>query len=396
MKTKNKRAISLVVLTITIIVLSVLATVVIINLSSTDVIGEASETTKKVERQQVEEIKTVMSVEGNLGRNPAQKVIGNFTLTWNEDKEDVIVKYDTVVIPDEFYYVEGTKDTGLVIEDKDGNQFVWVPVEYTLEAGEVVDDNGLYPSFKAVFKRGNAEETAEGSGIYKMTLDISKDSSKVEPANGYPNEIAEYYAMCKSVQEYHGFYIARFEAGDGDATNGTNGVTRGARTTITPAHKVVSKRGAYVYNYVPWGTSMQNIEPSAGTYKVDRVETVTDEIIAGAVYLSKNMYANSSSVVSTLCYGVQWDAIMNFVSDIDHNITDSESWGNYVRAKGAAKTDSGVIQTTGKNEAWKAKNIYDLAGNVRELTMECFWPWNRWVRGGDIRRYISVPLCFST
>ncbi len=27
--------------------------------------------------------------------------------------------------------------------------------------------------------------------------------------------------------------------------------------------------------------------------------------------------------------------------------------------------------TTGRNEAWKAKNIYDLAGNVWEWTVEC-------------------------
>ena len=26
--------------------------------------------------------------------------------------------------------------------------------------------------------------------------------------------------------------------------------------------------------------------------------------------------------------------------------------------------------TTGRNEAWKAKNIYDIAGNVREWTLE--------------------------
>ena len=46
--------------------------------------------------------------------------------------------YDGVEIPDGFYYVGGTKDTGLVISDvqgddldnsKQGNQFVWIPVE---------------------------------------------------------------------------------------------------------------------------------------------------------------------------------------------------------------------------------------------------------------------------
>ncbi len=59
--------------------------------------------------------------------------------TKDVDTEAVDLKYiDGVKIPDGFYYVGGTKDTGLVISDakdddlnnsKGGNQFVWIPVE---------------------------------------------------------------------------------------------------------------------------------------------------------------------------------------------------------------------------------------------------------------------------
>ena len=237
-----------------------------------------------------------------------------------------------VPIPDGFYYVGGSKETGMVISDNPsdekkgvnytcvGNQFVWIPVEDYSK-----------------FRRGTVEEIASGSGIIrKMTGPISSyfSESSVGP-------------MPESVEKNKGFYIARFEAGDGDATS--------QRTNATTAHTVVSKKNAYIYNYVPF------------------------EGITGALGLSRNMYKGSNSVVSTLCYGVQWDAVMNFVSDAEHNIANSASWGNYGNSTGDAATNSGRLNmnyTTGRNEAWKAKNIYDLAGNVSEWTMESYYEWS--------------------
>lgn len=257
-----------------------------------------------------------------------------------------------VVIPSGFTYVEGTKDTGLVIEDSEGNQFVWIPVEDYSK-----------------FIRGSAEIIEGESEVYKMTGTLASDY--IEPHEDiYGVEQAEYEAMCASVEKYKGFYIARFEAGDGEASE--------ARTGATSAHKVVSKKGAFVYNYVPWGESMVNVDPfRMYDYDIDDV--------AGAVYLSRNMYKDSDSVVSTLCYGVQWDAIMNFISDEEHNIDNSASWGNYEDSIGEAAVNSGTLQKCGSNESWKAKNIYDLAGNVWEWTMEAHSLDYRFERGGYYR-----------
>ena len=290
-----------------------------------------------------------------------------FTIYVEDYAGNFVVSSDVVTVPNEFYYVGGTKDTGVVISDNAadenkgvdytcvGNQFVWIPVEDYSK-----------------FVRGTPVETSSGSGIYKMTGTIS--SRYTEPyASGYSDgkgteEKAEYDKMMLSVKNNKGFYIARFEAGDGEAT--------AARTKVTTAHTVVSKKNAYVYNYVPWGKSMS--DTSAQTKN-----SVAN--VAGAVELSKNMYKDSTSVVSALCYGVQWDAVMNFVSDATHNIKDSRSWGNYSNSEGDAAINSGksnMNYTTGRNEAWKAKNIYDLAGNVNEWTMESSSSYYRFVRGG--------------
>ena len=367
---EKKNAISLIVLVITIIVMSILAATIIITLSNTNIISEANDAVNKTEAQQVQEAKTLMQADGMLGKNPESQTIGDTTLTWDDESKTVVektTKVDTVTIPADFYYVGGTKSTGLVISDNAadenkgvdytcvGNQFVWIPVEDYSK-----------------FVRGNAAETSPGSGIYKMTGTL--ESSYTEPyASGYSDgkgteEKAEYDKMMLSVKNNKGFYIARFEAGDGEAT--------AARTKVTTAHTVVSKKNAYVYNYVPWGKSMSDTSAQTKNNVAN---------VAGAVELSKNMYKDSTSVVSTLCYGVQWDAVMNFVSDATHNIKDSRSWGNYSNSTGAAATNSGssnMNYTTGRNEAWKAKNIYDLAGNVNEWTMESYSSYNRGSRGG--------------
>ena len=370
---EKKNAISLIVLVITIIVMSILAATIIITLSNTNIISEANDAVNKTEAQQVEEAKILMQADGMLGKNPESQTIGDTTLEWDSVKKEVIEKRngqlvkEGAIIPTDFYYVGGTKDTGLVISDNAadenkgvdytcvGNQFVWIPVEDYSK-----------------FVRGTPVETSSGSGIYKMTDTLNKKYA--EPyASGYSDgkgteEKAEYDKMMLSVMNNKGFYIARFEAGDGEAT--------AKRTKVTTAHKVVSKKNAYVYNYVPWGKSMRNTS-------AQNLSNVAN--VAGAVELSKNMYKDSTSVVSTLCYGVQWDAVMNFVSDATHNIKDSRSWGNYNNSTGAAATNSGssnMNYTTGRNEAWKAKNIYDLAGNVLEWTMESISSVNRVYRGG--------------
>ena len=72
------------------------------------------------------------------------------------------------------------------------------------------------------------------------------------------------------------------------------------------------------------------------------------------------MYKGSNSLVSTLCYLVQWDAVMNFVDDEDHDVDDSITWGNYYDYNGEVDESkyvegAGILKTTGFSEYWKAK-----------------------------------------
>ena len=295
------------------------------------------------------------------------------------DSDGVLTKnaiYDTVEIPRGFKVsdnpLENTKAGGLVIQDKDGNEFVWIPVEYTAVGDAETNENKLDSGFLAVFYRTQWSNNARTTG---------SSTSFTEPyARGYENEDTEYYNMMKSVQEHKGFYIGRYEAG-----------TTEVRTTSSSGTEspLIIKRDVYPYNYVKWGDSMKSVGE------------------VGAVYLSKKMYKDNPAVTSTLCYGVQWDAMLDFIKDENHNVTSSADWGNYGNTNAdkwkitrttaqyykdnkwnpiteeLTKAVAGnVLLTTGANDNFKAKNIFDVAGNCWELTMEADSASFRVGRGG--------------
>ena len=158
--------------------------------------------------------------------------------------------------------------------------------------------------------------------------------------------------MRAQVLKYGGFYIGRFEAGVNSTT---------LRTKITTNQTVVYKKGVAPYNYVSWGDAMNDVNTgSAPIYNnSDNVNT------NGAVYLAKNMYSNSNSVTSTLTYGCQWDAMCRYIGDSQRTTP-----------KKSAPELTGSVSTD------VSKNIYDLAGNCREWTMEAYFTNYRVRRGG--------------
>ena len=101
---------------------------------------------------------------------------------------------------------------------------------------------------------------------------------------------------------------------------------------------------------------------------------------------------------------------MKFVEDSTHSITNSTTWGNYknnawtIERTTAQYTDTTNVKTgnwtaitsdksktssasylltTGASDTFKVKNIFDLAGNVLEWTMEAVGSANRVSRGGS-------------
>lgn len=167
--------------------------------------------------------------------------------------------------------------------------------------------------------------------------------------------------MYESVEQYGGFYIGRFETGNNDG-------------------KAVVSKGVAPYTGIPWS--------STGDMQEDENATTGGAVEVSRAFDSENNYTN---VTSTLCYGVQWDAALNF---IDPNyitnaeigspncaensyVRDSSGYGNYSDSDSTNNPGQ-----TGAKDEYSIKNIYDMAGNVREWVMESNNGSFRCYRGG--------------
>ncbi len=262
---------------------------------------------------------------------------------------------------------------GLVIEDAtsdrvtQGSQFVWVPVQNygDFHLIEGYSNNKLQTRLTATNPSREAGANTEGK---KPGLPNAKNTT---------NGTTESIAMYSSVNKYGGFYIARYEAGIKGTTESTTNDTN--KQTQDGSVKPVSKQGVGVWNFIAWGGTRGETSPNDGL--------PGDDTKDGAVKVARSMYNNvytgnkntETNVKSTLCYGVQWDAVMNF---IDSNYVNGRAEG-YVKNSENQGNYTGNIAKTGDQETYAIKNIYDMAGNVYEWTMEAYAAAPRVIRGGN-------------
>ena len=334
-----ERGITLLALIITVVIMIILAAVTInVTLGDGGLIDQAKHAAEATVNSAQSEQEQLASLEQELANLLAEP--------------EGPTQVEGVTIPDGFYYVGGTKAEGIVISDSpedenkgtsheaaqnmQGNQFVWIPVE----------DDSTFKTYE---------------GYYDGELDSWLSSCSEPYANGYASEQSEYDAMVVNVLANNGFYVGRYEAG---TTNSARSIDSG----ITD--EVLVQQGKYVYNWVGWN---------------DSETAAMDDETGGAVELSKNFAGQKgyTSVVSSLIYGVQWDAIMNFIDPAyatgscaeDSFVRDSSGKGNY-------NGESGLPAVTGARANYAVKNIYDLGGNVMEWTMEAISVGTRAHRGG--------------
>ena len=378
---KNSRGITLIALVVTIVVLVILATVSILAVFGDNGIIARAQTAKDThEKGKADETNTLDDYASYIGNyldgkggssgggsdtptNPTAGTTVTKPETWTSTEVTPIADGNggTVPLPNGFYYVGGDISTGLVISDKQGdtmnasgvnmgNQFVWIPVASEADLERTNFDT-------------NGKPTTENPSIGASSTLCEEPYS-----SGYATEASEYNTMKTQVLKYGGFYIGRYEAGVNNTT---------LRTKVTTAQTVVCKKGVAPYNYVPWGKSMNDVNTAfaPSNNNSDNVNT------NGAVYLAKNMYSVSNSVTSTLTYGCEWDAMCRYIGDSQRTTPIKDA----VELTGSVATDV-------------SKNIYDLAGNCYERTMEAVNTNLRVHRGGNYfsadpvsSRYSSYP-----
>ncbi len=382
-KIKSKSGITLVALVVTIVVLLILAGVSLnLVIGNDGIIRRAKEAQERYRQASENEQKDL-----ELAANYIDEMISG------------IKKINGVPIPNGYYYVGGTKDTGLVISDESsdenkyktaedgkvlkdnliGNQWVWVPVddvtklcdtsnteEYKLCGTTDADPvkTKLY-SKSAILKGRTTPGTTSGSGGYREpdlvvgsgTNYDAANYKKIVGENGTLKEMAalfksEYETMVKSIEKYGGFYIGRYEL-SGTVDNPTE------------------KSGKTITN-TKW-YDLYNACKKLGT---------------------NSDGTDKEGIATRMIWGCQWDATCDFIATKGEqkSIKGSSTWGNhtdyntsnnYTEGTTGYVKDAGTKLDTGSNEAWKANNIYDIAGNCWEWTQEATYINSRANRGGS-------------
>ncbi len=396
---KSNKGITLIALVITIIVLLILAGISIATLTGENGVLTKANTGKEETQKTSAKEKVQVAVMGSFGTDgkidldtlnknlnqvegidkeksklpitslPATVVVDNYKITI-EEKGQVTVEGENLgtdddktlpstedtkpFLPEGAQKIEGTDlDTGLVIKDKNQNEWVWIEVPKSIYSEGTT--SGDY----------TAIETAMQSYASDYRVSGWTDTFYSTEQHGFANEI-EYNNhknnMLKSVFENGGFYIGRYETG-------TNTPRISSSDSLTTP---VIQRDMYPYNFV---TCRQ-------------AQTIATELATGGK-------------TSSLMFGIQWDLVMKFIEEKGVKTKEevkinSKEWGNYNDStfeitRGLYTTEpktsdswnrvsetsqytkvslTKVLLTTGATERNSVLRIYDLAGNVNQWTLE--------------------------
>ena len=294
---------------------------------------------------------------------------------------------------------------GLVIRDSNGNEYVWIEVPKSLYAESSYNTKTTtadkkptkstdYDKIEYCLNKYTEDYRKKSNGTLTSFTD-EYPSDKVLAGTGLTSE--QYTAlkqkMLKSVYENGGFWIGRYEAGIAE-----NRTSKEIDLATASAPLSTSKTG----------TEENPIYPYPYTY-----------VTCSQAQTLANM-KTTGNYTSSLMFGVQWDLVLKHIEVREAVkgtaletiqsalVSDSSSWGNYnnasfeinrgkyadyksgslsttwtpynqttsnnfvnsSRVKQTQSSGNGILLTTGASDACKKMNIYDLAGNVWEWTLE--------------------------
>ena len=331
---KFNQGITLVALVVTIVVLLILSSVSLnLVLGDNGIIVKAKEAAETTAAAQEKEA---------MERNLLEKELENSLST------PAVEPTDGVKIPTGFYYVGGTKASGIVISDNKndknkyrnqkvvgtdllGNQYVWIPC---------TTDSSSSDLQYARTEWGVEVDGADNSRAIKDELTLTDSSvtySDADTANGINADVSkEIVAQIKaekaSVAQYGGYYIGRYEVG-------RNSDTAVVKYNQTP------------YASITWST---------------------------AYGLAKKIITNSEAT-SYLCSSYAWDTAVNFIqnnSTAKNYATSIEGFNGNWNPQAVKDPSGNVIKPAGTSQQLNTGlttqfcNIFDMGGNEAEFTTE--------------------------
>ena len=407
MQNRNK-GITLVALIITIVVMLILVAVSVNILIKSNLIGTAEKAVDKYKTASEEEAnggtieingKKYASIEDYINNNPMSSIKIKMEVTHEDtavtaDGTKIKTIKEGVPIPVGYYYVGGTKNTGVVISDKEsdenkgdahsvsatlvGNQFVWVPVlqnqkikieieaEEEITEIELLDPTGTKISTTAPSgKTYTASVEPTRNGVYKLTAKTANDvNEKIMYASTLYAEDdfvtkEMFKSMVQQVMQQQNKTEAEILATlPGVGENPTidtaypifahmmaSEYTDNADTpeaTVTLYKNSVNKYGGFYIARYEAGSANRRTSSSGTTdvvlsqankYPYNYIKQ-TDSITKAAT-----MNNGKTNVTAGLINGAAWDRTLNWILETNNNMSladineDSTSWGNYNNSK---------------------------------------------------------------
>ena len=334
---------------------------------------EAAEKTNQAvinEQEQMNEVGTIIdNMLNGIGESTPPKPEGpEMPEGWDGNKVNAVESADKVVVPVPKGYTASSVATenkvseGFVIyentngEDKKEevndnnkdtarttrNQFVWVPVANPSEMYGTDKDGKKWGKLYEFSASGitplnwteqdsviSITATSGGSSFREPDI-IDADSSNSVTISQLETE---FNNMIESVKKYGGFYIGRYETGN-----------------LSQEKASIIKNNSDIGNQT-WYT----------------------------MYKKAKGIAVNNNVTSSMIWGSQWDATMRWMYNSGNEEKKKYTYDS--RGKGNYSSDSPIA--TGSIEAYAVNNIYDMAGNVSDWTIEAYSTVLRVTRGGN-------------
>ena len=360
LREKNK-GITLVALVITIIILLILAGISISALTNTGIFGKAKEA--KSASENAEEKQNDVLEEYQVQLN---KYISNLPST--NDTEPYL--------PDNtFSKFDGTIDTGLVIQDNLGNQYVWVvvpkslynDVKYNLNGTKKPTSNKDYDNIEYCLHQYTMTYRKGKSEIETNYTDTWADDTSNESWFSKDEYISTKQKMLQSIYENGGFYVGRYEAGI-TINRKTNNDKNSEGKYIIPDSLPVSREGVYPYTFVTRTQAQKLAEKvNSGKYKSSLMFGVQWDLVLA--------FMNKDSKATTEVLNQYGKTIGNYYNSL-WNISDTKSkysindGDTFIDSPYQKKSGARILLTTGAYKNYSIQNIYDIAGNVWEWTLE--------------------------
>lgn len=374
---KKIRGVSLIVLVITIIVMTILASVIIISLDDTNIIEQAENATNeynKVHEEQQNTIDGLFSILDHMSIEEKKITEVEMGTIFEKTTKVVDEKNNAFVVPAKFAIVQNTNNMartisnvkvtdGIVITDavdssgkSIGNEYVWIPV------GNVTKDDGTIVNIelkRRMFAEGGTVSSSTTDPMEELKFSPTAEQSLIEESGTSSYGVAtakDIQAFIASAKKYGGYYIGRYEAGIINYDESSLPTTRDSDMPTDNSIKswslydaqpgktleVVCKANMRVWNYIS--------QPKASE-------------------LARNMYSNSHVLESDLMNSFALDTAFAFIQAVgDSTYAGGTSGKLYDKNTDLYNVVTNPTGTIGDVQC----NIYDLSGNLMEWTTETY------------------------